>query len=194
MQFMDNVIIPCDVCDGKRYRPELLEVKFKNKNIHEILQMTVTEAMNFFVAHPSLRKSLSVLKEVGLDYIQIGQSASSLSGGESQRLKLARELSTVSQKSTLYILDEPTTGLHFREVELLMKTLQRLIDAGGSVIVVEHNMDVIRDCDYVIDMGPDAGERGGMVVSQGAPQDIMDDPKSLTGVYLRRYLNQMMVK
>lgn len=192
MQFMDNVIIPCDVCDGKRYRPELLEVKFKNKNIHEILQMTVSEAMNFFVAYPALRKNLAVLKEVGLEYLQIGQPANSLSGGESQRMKLARELSHVTQKSTLYILDEPTTGLHFREVELLMKALHRLIEAGGSVLVVEHNMDVIRESDYVIDMGPDAGEQGGTVVAMGSPQEIIDHPESLTGKYLKRYLEQQM--
>ncbi|WP_413612807.1 excinuclease ABC subunit UvrA [Bdellovibrio sp. HCB-110] len=188
MMFMDNVVIPCDVCDGKKYRPEILEIQYKNKNIHEILSMTVNEAMNFFVAHPNIRKPLSVLKEVGLDYLQLGQPANSLSGGESQRLKIAKELSQVQQKSTLYILDEPTTGLHFREVDLLMKVLNKLIETGGSVVVVEHNLDVIRGSDYVIDLGPEAGKKGGNIVAQGSPEDIMKAKKSLTGQYLKRYI------
>ncbi|MEZ0392674.1 MAG: excinuclease ABC subunit UvrA, partial [Pseudobdellovibrionaceae bacterium] len=171
MMFMDNVIIPCDVCDGKKYRNEILEVKYKDKNIFQILSMTVAEAMNFFVAHPNIRKPLSVLKEVGLDYLQLGQPAGTLSGGESQRLKIAKELSQIQQKDTLYILDEPTTGLHFKEVELLMKVLNKLIDAGGSVIVVEHNQDVIRGSDYVIDLGPEAGAKGGKIVAEGSPEE-----------------------
>ncbi|KYG70731.1 excinuclease ABC subunit A [Bdellovibrio bacteriovorus] len=188
MMFMDNVVIPCDVCDSKKYRPEILEIQYKNKNIHEILSMTVSEAMNFFVAHPNIRKPLSVLKEVGLDYLQLGQPANSLSGGESQRLKVAKELSQVNQKATLYILDEPTTGLHFREVDLLMKVLSKLIETGGSVVVVEHNLDVIRGSDYVIDLGPEAGKKGGNIVAVGSPEDIMKTKKSLTGQYLKRYL------
>ncbi len=188
MQFMDNVIIPCDVCDSKKYRPEILEIIVNGKNIHDILSMTVAEAMNFFVAHPNIRKPLAVLKEVGLDYLTLGQPASTLSGGESQRLKIAKELSQVSQKSTLYILDEPTTGLHFKEIELLMNVLHKLIDAGGSVVVVEHNMDVIKNADYVIDMGPDAGEAGGEVVFTGTPINMTKSKKSLTGQYLRKYL------
>lgn len=190
MMFMDNVVIPCDVCDGKKYRPEILEIKYKDKNISEILSMTVNEAMNFFVAHPNIRKPLSVLKEVGLDYLQLGQPANSLSGGESQRLKIAKELSQVQQKSTLYILDEPTTGLHFREVDLLMKVLNKLIETGGSVVVVEHNLDVIRGSDYVIDLGPEAGKKGGNIVAQGTPDDIMKAKKSLTGQYLKRYVEE----
>jgi excinuclease ABC subunit A len=189
MMFMDNVVIPCDVCDGKKYRDEILEVQYKNKNISEILSMTVSDAMNFFVAHPNIRKPLSVLKEVGLDYVQLGQPATSLSGGESQRLKIAKELSQVHQKATLYILDEPTTGLHFREVDLLMKVLHKLIESGGSVVVVEHNLDVIRGSDYVIDLGPEAGHKGGNIVAQGSPEDIMAVKKSLTGQYLKRYMN-----
>lgn len=188
MMFMDNVIIPCDVCDTKKYRPEILEIKYKEKNVAEILAMTVNEAMNFFVAHPNIRKPLSVLKEVGLDYLQLGQPANSLSGGESQRLKIAKELSQVHQKATLYILDEPTTGLHFREVDLLMNVLNKLIENGGSVVVVEHNLDVIRGSDYVIDLGPEAGHKGGYIVAQGSPEDVMNSKKSLTGQYLRRYI------
>lgn len=187
MQFMDNVIIPCDICDGKKYRPEILEITFQNKNIYEILSMTVAEAMSFFVAHPHIRKPLSVLKEVGLDYLTLGQPANSLSGGESQRLKIAKELSQVSQKSTLYILDEPTTGLHFKEIELLMKVLHKLIEAGGSVVVVEHNLDVIKNADYIIDLGPDAGKLGGYIVVTGSPDQIMANKKSLTGQYLKTY-------
>ena len=185
---MDNVIIPCDVCDGKKYRNEILEVKYKDKNIFEILSMTVAEAMTFFVAHPNIRKPLSVLKEVGLDYLQLGQPAGTLSGGESQRMKIAKELSQIQQKSTLYILDEPTTGLHFREVDLLMKVLNKLIDAGGSVIVVEHNQDVIRGSDYIIDLGPEAGAKGGKIVAEGSPAEVIKNKKSLTGQYLKRYI------
>lgn len=188
MQFMDNVIIPCDVCDGKKYRPEILEIQFQNKNVHQILSMTVAEAMNFFVAHPNIRKPLSVLKEVGLDYLTLGQPANSLSGGESQRLKIAKELSQVTQKATLYILDEPTTGLHFREVELLLKVLHKLIEAGGSVIVVEHNLDVIKNADYIIDMGPEAGRNGGKVVIAGSVEEVIKEKKSLTGQYLKKYV------
>jgi excinuclease ABC subunit A len=188
MQFMDNVIIPCDICDGKKYRPEILEIQFQGKNVFEILSMTVAEAMGFFVAQPNIRKPLSVLKEVGLDYLTLGQPANSLSGGESQRLKIAKELSQVTQKATLYILDEPTTGLHFREVELLMKVLHKLIEAGGSVIVVEHNLDVIRNADYIIDMGPEAGKKGGVVVVAGTVKDVIAAKKSLTGQYLKKYV------
>ena len=188
MQFMDNVILPCDVCDGKKYRSEILEVIFNGKNVHQILSMTVAEAMNFFVAHPNIRKPLSVLKEVGLDYLALGQPANSLSGGESQRLKIAKELSQVTQKATLYILDEPTTGLHFREVDLLMKVLHKLIEAGGSVIVVEHNLDVLKNADYIIDMGPEAGKNGGNVVVAGTVEQLIATKKSLTGQYLKKYV------
>lgn len=184
MMFMDNVLITCETCDGKKFLPEILEIQFKNKNIHEILSMTVSEAMNFFAAYPNIWRPLSLLKEVGLDYLQIGQSASSLSGGESQRLKIAKELNSTQQKTTLYILDEPTTGLHFKEIDLLMKVLHKLIDSGNSVIVIEHNLDVIRGADYVIDMGPEAGSKGGQVVAQGTPLEIMDCQKSITGQYL----------
>lgn len=187
MMFMDNVIIPCDICDGKKFRAEILELQYQGKNIHQILSMTVKEALDFFVTSPAIRRPLSVLKEVGLDYIQLGQPANSLSGGESQRLKIAKELSESSQKATLYILDEPTTGLHFREVDLLIKVLNKLVDSGSSVILVEHNLDVIRQADHVIDMGPEGGDKGGQIVVQGTPADIIKSKKSLTGQFLKRY-------
>jgi excinuclease ABC subunit A len=185
MMFMDDVMLTCDACDGKKFRAEVLEVTYKEKNINEILNLTVSEAMEFFVAYPNIRKPLSFLKEVGLDYIRLGQSASTLSGGESQRLKIAREFIATQQKATLYILDEPTTGLHFREVEMLMRVLSKLVDAGGSVILIEHNLDVIRASDFIIDIGPDAGSAGGEIVAQGAPEEIMKNPRSLTGKYLK---------
>lgn len=190
MQFMDNVIIPCDICDGTRYRKEVLEIIYKEKNIHQVLGMTIQEAMEFFVAHPSIRKPLAVLKDVGLEYLQIGQPANTLSGGESQRLKLAKELIDVNHKGTLYILDEPTTGLHFKEIELLIKVINQIIDAGGSVVVIEHNLDVISAADYIIDLGPEAGEKGGYVVAKGTPKDIMNEPRSLTGQYLKKYISE----
>jgi excinuclease ABC subunit A len=152
--------------------------------------MTVDEAMDFFVAYPNIRKPLSFLREVGLGYVRLGQSAATLSGGESQRLKIAREFIGTQQKGTLYILDEPTTGLHFREIEMLMRVLHRLVDSGGSVILIEHNLDVIRSSDWVIDMGPDAGKGGGEIVAIGTPVEIMANQKSLTGHYLKRYLDE----
>ena len=187
MMFMDDVLLTCDACDGKKFRREILEITYKNRNVDQILNMTVSEAMDFFVAYPNIRKPLSFLKEVGLDYVRLGQSAATLSGGESQRLKIAREFVQTQQKATLYILDEPTTGLHFREIEMLMNVLNKLVEAGGSVILIEHNLDVIRASDYVIDLGPDAGRDGGMVVAQGSPEDVMAEPASLTGQYLKAY-------
>lgn len=188
MVFMDNVILKCEICDGKRFQEEVLEVKFQDKNITDILDMTIDEAMSFFINYPNIRKAFSFLKQVGLEYIKLGQAASSFSGGESQRLKIARELSQVSQKSTLYILDEPTTGLHFREVELLMDVLHRLVSSGGSVIVVEHNLDVIAGADYVIDLGPEGGPEGGHIVYTGHPTNLIQQKSSLTGFYLKKYL------
>lgn len=186
MMFMDDVRLTCDACDGRKFRTEVLEVTYKDKNINEILNLTVQEAMDFFVAYPNIRKPLSFLKEVGLEYIRLGQSAGTLSGGESQRLKIAREFIQTQQKATLYILDEPTTGLHFREVDMLMKVLSKLVDAGGSVILIEHNLDVIKASDFVIDIGPEAGSKGGQIVAQGSPEDIMKSAQSLTGKYLKK--------
>jgi excinuclease ABC subunit A len=185
MMFMDDVRLPCDACDAKKFRREILEITYKGRNAFEILNMTIAEAMSFFVAYPNIRKPLAYLKEVGLDYVRLGQSASTLSGGESQRLKIARELAQSQQKATLYVMDEPTTGLHFREIELLLGVLNKLVDAGGSVILIEHNLDVIRASDYVIDLGPEAGRNGGMIVAEGPPAAIAANPDSLTGQYLR---------
>jgi excinuclease ABC subunit A len=194
MLFMDDVEIKCDACDGKRYRDEILEVTYKNKNINEILHMTVAEAMDFFVAHPNVRRPLSVLKEVGLDYLQLGQSANTLSGGESQRMKLARELTGNHQQRTLYILDEPTTGLHFREVHLLLKVLNRLVEAGSSVLVVEHNLEIIRNSDYVIDIGPEAGDKGGKILNQGSPLELIKKSNSHTARFLKSYMEDLTPK
>ena len=164
---------------------------YKGKNIAQILDMTVGEAMDFFVAYPQVRKPLALLREVGLDYIRLGQSANSLSGGESQRLKVARELSQASQKATLYILDEPTTGLHFREVHLLLKVLNRLVEAGNIVVLVEHNLEVIRHSDFVIDLGPEAGAGGGQIVAEGSPEEIMRSRAGYTGRYLKEYVDML---
>jgi excinuclease ABC subunit A len=191
MLFMDDIEVKCEACDGKRYRSEILEITYKGKNIAQILDMTVNEAMDFFVSYPQVRKPLSLLKEVGLDYVRLGQSANSLSGGESQRLKVARELLQASQKATLYILDEPTTGLHFREVHLLLKVLNRLVDAGNSVVLVEHNLEVIRHSDYIIDLGPEAGAGGGMIVAEGSPDEIIKDHDGYTGRYLKEYIDML---
>lgn len=191
MLFMDDVQIVCEACEGKRYRSEILDITYKGRNIHQILNMTVQEAMDFFVAYPNIWRPLSVLKEVGLDYLRLGQSASTFSGGESQRMKLARELITAKQHKTLYIFDEPTTGLHFREVHMLLKVLHKLVEAGGSVLLVEHNLEVIQNSDFVIDMGPEAGDQGGEILCQGSPQEIMSNPKSLTGKYLKDYLDTL---
>jgi excinuclease ABC subunit A len=192
MLFMDDIEIKCEACDGKRYRPEILEITYKHKNIDDILNMTVAEAMDFFVAYPNVRRPLSVLKEVGLDYLKLGQSANTLSGGESQRMKLARELAGAHQQRTLYILDEPTTGLHFREVHLLLNVLNRLVDAGSTVLLVEHNLEIIRNSDYVLDLGPEAGDKGGEMMAAGTPRDIIKKAKkSHTGHYLKAYLDDL---
>jgi len=187
MMFMDDVQLTCEACDGRKFRREILEVTYRGKSISDVLNLTVNEALEFFVAHPNIRKPLSFLKEVGLDYIRLGQSSNTFSGGESQRLKIARELVNSQQKATLYIMDEPTTGLHFREIEMLMRVLHRLVDAGASVILIEHNLEVIRAADYIIDIGPEAGAKGGRVVVQGPPEAVMREPRSLTGQYLDAY-------
>ncbi|MCC6276582.1 MAG: excinuclease ABC subunit UvrA [Oligoflexia bacterium] len=189
MVFMEEVALKCDACDGKRFKKEVLEVKYNGKNIDQILNLTIAEAMDFFINHPNIRRPLSVLREVGLEYLTIGQPATTLSGGESQRLKIAKEFQTSQSRNTLYILDEPTTGLHFREIDMLMKVINRLIEAGGSVILIEHNLEVIGQSDYIIDLGPEGGGGGGRIVAAGTPQEIMNAKNSHTGQFLK-LLNQ----
>lgn len=188
MIFMDDILIPCEECGGKRFRQEVLRVKFNNKNIHDILDMTAEEALKFFVAYQGVRKPLSILKEVGLEHIKLGQSLSTLSGGEIQRLKLAKQFLTSEARDALYILDEPTTGLHFREIELLLKLLQKLVDGGATVLLIEHNLEIIKNSDWVIDIGPEAGHGGGKIIAEGTPVDIAKK-KTYTGRYLKHYLS-----
>ncbi len=189
MVFMDPVRLICESCKGLRFQKSLLEVQFRNKNIHQILQMTVDQSMNFFKAYPPIFRPLSILKKVGLEYLKLGQSLSTLSGGESQRMKLARELSNSNIKGTFYILDEPSTGLHIREIDLLLKVLDHLVEKGASVILVEHNLQVISNCDYIIDLGPKAGEEGGYLVGQGPLNDFLIKNKGATAQCLRSYIN-----
>ena len=191
MHFLPDVYVRCDVCEGKRYNRETLEVRYKGKNIHEVLEMDVEEAAEFFSAIPPIHKKLETLNDVGLSYIRLGQSATTLSGGEAQRVKLARELSKSDTGSTLYILDEPTTGLHFYDIQHLLNVLQRLRDKGNTVIVIEHNLDVIKTADWVIDLGPEGGADGGEVVAVGTPEELAENDQSHTGRYLRSVLNHV---
>jgi excinuclease ABC subunit A len=188
MQFLPDVTVPCEVCKGKRYNTEALEIKFKGKNIAEVLDMTVLQALEFFENIPSLKNKLTTLNDVGLGYIHLGQPAPTLSGGEAQRVKLSTELSRRSTGSTLYILDEPTTGLSFDDVAALLKVLQRLVDAGNTVVVIEHHLDVIKNADHIIDLGPGAGDKGGYIVAAGTPEQVVKIKKSATGEYLKRVL------
>jgi excinuclease ABC subunit A len=190
MQFLPDVYIVCDQCKGRRYNRDTLEILYKGKSIADVLDMTVTEAMDFFDAIPHIKKKLKVLYDVGLGYIRLGQPATTLSGGEAQRIKLSRELSKRETGRTLYILDEPTTGLHFSDIEKLIKVLNELVERGNTVIVIEHNMDVIKCADYIIDLGPEGGEKGGEIVAQGTPEEIMACERSYTGVFLKKYLNE----
>jgi excinuclease ABC subunit A len=187
---MPDVYLPCDVCGGKRYNSETLKVKYKNKNISEVLAMTVSEGSVFFENYPQIHDKLKVLEEVGLGYIQLGQAATTLSGGEAQRIKLATELSRRATGDTLYILDEPTTGLHFDDIKKLLNVLNRLVDAGNTVVVIEHNMDVIKNADWIIDLGPEGGDGGGRLIVSGTPEEVSKYHKeSWTGRYLRECLN-----
>lgn len=185
MHFLPDVYVPCEVCKGKRYNRETLEIKYKGKDISEILDMTVEEALEFFYNFPKIRRKLQTLHDVGLDYIRLGQPATTLSGGEAQRVKLATELSRRSNGKTLYILDEPTTGLHFADTHKLLDILQRLVDAGDTVLVIEHNLDVIKSADYLIDLGPEGGERGGRVIATGTPEEVAENAGSYTGKFLK---------
>lgn len=188
MQFLPDVYVPCEVCKEKRFNQETLQVRYKGKNIADILSMSVEEALKFFKNIPRLREKLQTLSDVGLDYIKMGQSATTLSGGEAQRVKLAKELSKRSTGRTLYLLDEPTTGLHFADIEKLLSVLHRLVDKGNTVLVIEHNLDVVKTADYIIDLGPEGGEQGGEVVAVGSPEELCQSKKSYTGKYLKKFL------
>ena len=188
MHFLADVYVPCEVCKGKRYNRETLEVKYKDKSIYDVLNMTVEEALAFFENIPSIKRKIQTLYDVGLSYIRLGQPSTELSGGQAQRIKLATELSKRSTGRTIYILDEPTTGLHFADVHKLVEILQRLTEGGNTVVVIEHNLDVIKTADYIIDMGPEGGERGGTVIATGTPEEIAVCPDSYTGQYVAKYL------
>jgi excinuclease ABC subunit A len=188
MHFLPDVYVPCETCGGKRYNRETLEVRFKGKSIADVLEMSVEEALRFFAKIPKLRRRLQTLHDVGLDYVKLGQPATTLSGGEAQRVKLAKELGKIATGRTLYILDEPTTGLHFADIEKLLEVLQRLVDAGNTVLVIEHNLDVIKQADWIVDLGPEGGEAGGEVIATGTPEDVAAVERSATGQFLREIL------
>ena len=188
MHFLPDVYVPCEVCGGKRYNRETLEVKYKGKSIYDVLDMTVEEALTFFENVPTIARKIQTLYDVGLSYIKLGQPSTELSGGEAQRIKLATELSKRATGKTIYILDEPTTGLHFADVHKLVEILRRLSDSGNTVLVIEHNLDVIKCADYIIDIGPEGGAGGGEVVATGTPEEIAKIEKSYTGKYVKKYL------
>jgi excinuclease ABC subunit A len=188
MQFLPDVYVPCDECKGKRYNRETLEVKFRNKSIADVLDMTIEEALSFFENIPRIRNKLETLNAVGLSYIRLGQPATTLSGGEAQRIKLSKELSRRATGNTLYILDEPTTGLHFEDVRKLLDVLHELVNMGNTVLVIEHNLDVIKSCDWIIDMGPEGGNKGGQVLVEGTPEHVAEHPRSYTGEFLKSML------
>jgi len=189
MHFLADVYVKCDVCEGKRYNEQTLENKYKDKNISDMLDMTVDEALEFFDAHPPIKNKLMTLNDVGLGYITLGQSALTLSGGEAQRIKLAKELSKRSTGKTLFILDEPTTGLHFADIELLLSVLNRLKDQGNTVVVIEHNLDVIKTADWIVDLGPEGGTDGGEIVAEGTPEEVAKIKSSFTGQFLKGILD-----
>jgi excinuclease ABC subunit A len=188
MNFLPDVYVNCEVCNGKRYNRETLEIRYKGKSISDVLDMTINEAVEFFESYPKIYRKLKTLQEVGLGYITLGQQSTTLSGGEAQRIKLATELARPETGNTLYILDEPTTGLHFEDIRVLLDVLQRLVDRGNSVLVIEHNMDVIKVADWIIDMGPDGGRRGGQIMFEGTPEDLAQQPNNDTAIYLKEEL------
>ena len=190
MHFLPDVYVPCEVCKGARYNRETLEVKYKGKTISDVLDMVVDEAVEFFQNIPKLQRKLQVIQDVGLGYIKLGQSATTLSGGEAQRVKLSTELARRSTGKTLYILDEPTTGLHTADIHKLLEVLTRLVEDGDTVVVIEHNLDVIKTADYVIDLGPEGGDRGGTIVATGTPEEIANVKKSYTGQFLKPLLTE----
>ena len=190
MHFLPDIYVPCEVCKGKRYNRETLEVKYKGKNISDVLDMTVEEALEFFKNVPRIKNKIQTLADVGLGYIKLGQPSTTLSGGEAQRVKLATELSKKATGKTLYILDEPTTGLHIADVHKLVDILQRLVDTGNSIVVIEHNLDLIKTADYIIDLGPEGGEKGGQIIAVGSPEQIVKNEQSYTGKFLKKYLEK----
>ena len=190
MHFLPDIYVPCEVCKGKRYNRETLEVRYKGKNIYEVLDMTVEEALPFFEALPRLYNKLQTLYEVGLSYVKLGQPSTELSGGEAQRVKLATELAKRSTGKTIYILDEPTTGLHTADVHKLIEVLQKLVEVGNTVVVIEHNLDVIKCADHIIDLGPEGGDGGGTIVCTGTPEEVAACRSSYTGQYLKKMLSR----
>jgi excinuclease ABC subunit A len=188
MHFLPDVYVPCEQCNGKRYNRETLEVRFKGKTIADVLEMPIEEALEFFEHIPKIRRRVQTLNDVGLGYMRLGQPATTLSGGEAQRVKLAAELAKVATGRTIYILDEPTTGLHFADIQRLLEVLQRLVDAGNSVVVIEHNLDVIKVSDRIIDLGPEGGEEGGRILVAGTPEKVAETPDSYTGKFLSEVL------
>lgn len=190
MHFLPDVYVPCEVCKGKRYNRETLDVTFKGKNIYDVLDMTVDEALEFFASIPKIKNKIQTMQDVGLGYIKLGQSSTTLSGGEAQRVKLATELSKRSTGKTIYILDEPTTGLHSADVHKLIEVLERLVEGGNTVLVIEHNLDVIKTADYIIDLGPEGGENGGTLVACGTPEEVAENDKSYTGMFLKKILSK----
>jgi excinuclease ABC subunit A len=190
MHFLPDVYVPCDVCKGKRYNRETLEVTYKGKNIHQVLELTVEDAREFFDAVPAIARKLQTLIDVGLSYIRLGQAATTLSGGEAQRVKLSRELSKRDTGKTLYILDEPTTGLHFHDVNQLLAVLHKLRDHGNTIVVIEHNLDVIKTADWIIDLGPEGGNKGGQIIATGTPEEIAQSKVSHTGHFLKSLLTK----
>jgi hypothetical protein len=190
MHFLPDVYVPCEVCHGRRYNSETLEVHYKEKNISQILDMTVNDAVDFFKHIPKINRKLQTIKDVGLGYVTLGQPATTLSGGEAQRMKLASELHKRSTGKSLYILDEPTTGLHTEDISHLLKVLDRFVDDGNTVLVIEHNLDVIKTADHIIDLGPEGGVGGGTIIATGTPEEVAANPNSYTGQYLKEKLHQ----
>jgi len=188
MQFLADVFVPCEQCDGKRFRPQVLEVKYKGRNIDQVLDLTVREALTFFAGAPKVLRRLQVLDEIGLGYLRLGQPATTLSGGEAQRIKIASHLGSQAGERILYVLDEPTTGLHFDDIVKLLAAFRKLLSAGHSLLVIEHNLDVLKTADWIIDLGPEGGEAGGHLVAAGTPEQVARVPASFTGQHLRRIL------
>ena len=191
MHYLPSVYVTCKECGGKRYNQETLEVRYKGKNIYDVLEMTISEAAQFFASIPSIYPKLKALEDVGLGYVKLGQPSTTLSGGESQRVKLAAELSRKETGNSLFLLDEPTTGLHFEDIKVLLTVLQKIVDKGNSIVIIEHNLDIIKSVDYLIDMGPEGGKDGGLIIAEGTPEEISGNKLSATGKYLKQHLRKI---